>query len=193
MNEILQNEENIIRASNFLLKYAQSKGIDLPANRMKPTPSVLYIRSKYSAGGRTSLLTGNVTSEVGVTNFDGNTLSSDRYVVFNGVSIRYGEGNSTDAVYNIDYSVKFPPVLLASQLLILQKNEVVTSLPIVDIVESRKADDFYRKLGALALLEPLAPIDIAIDSPTGSSITPTTGNTSFVEISLNGFETYLKR
>ncbi|GET46912.1 hypothetical protein [Capnocytophaga felis] len=193
MNELLLNEEQYVKVSNFLAAVNASKNLQMPVARLKPTPSELYVNSKFAAGGVANLLTSNAVQEVGVTNFDGNKLEADRYFVADAVTVQYGEGNSSDPVYNIKYNVELPPVLLASHLVIRQKNEIIVKLPISAIENAKKSDAYYRKLEALALIEPNAPVEIQIETPMGSKITPSSGDTSFARVLLKGFETYQKR
>jgi hypothetical protein len=193
-NYLLSNEEQFLRVCEFLANHAASKGINMPISRMKPTPTGLYIASQFTAGGKVSLLQNVTVKQVGVTNFDGQTLEQDRYAVIDGVTIMYGEAAPTKKVWEVDYSKDLPEVLKNSQLVVMQQNEVVISLPIEDINNAKKSEDFVRKLNALALLVPNQTIDIYVDTPVGSSITPAaSGNSSFVKVILTGSETYLKR
>lgn len=193
MNQLFQNEEQYVKVSNFLAAVNASKNLQMPVARLKPTPSELYVNSKFAAGGVANLLTSNAVQEVGVTNFDGNKLEADRYFVADAITIQYGEGQASSKVYEIKYDVALPAVLLASHLVIRQKNEVIVKLPVSAIQNAKKSDAYYRKLEALALIEPNSPVEIQIETPTGSTITPSTGDSSFVRVLIKGFETYLKR
>ncbi|MDO5106485.1 hypothetical protein [Capnocytophaga sp.] len=194
MNQLFQNEEQYVKAANFLAAVNAAKNLRMPIERMKPTPSELYVNSKFAAGGVANLLTSNAVAEVGVTNFDGNKLEADRYFVADAITVQYGEGTAaSDKVYNIKYDVALPAVLLASHLVIRQKNEVIVKLPVSAIQNAKQTDAYYRKLEALALIEPNSPVEIQIETPTGSTITPSTGDSSFVRVLIKGFETYLKR
>ena len=126
----------------------------MPVDRMKPTPSELYVNAKFAAGGVSNLLTSNAVQEVGVTNFDGNKLEADRYFVADAVTVQYGEGTaSSDKVYTIKYDKELPAVLLSSHLIVRQKNEIVIKLPISAIENAKKSDAYYRVLQALSLIE----------------------------------------
>ena len=75
-----------------------------------------------------------------------------------------------------------------------QNGEVIIKLPIVSIDNAKQSDEFYRKLGYLAIFEPTQTIDVTIETPQGSVITPAvSGDKSFVEVLIQGFETYVKR
>lgn len=194
MNELLLNEEQYVKVSNFLENVNAEKNLRMPVARLKPTPSELYVHSKFAAGGVANLLTSNAVQEVGVTNFDGNKLESDRYFVADAVTVQYGEGTaSSDKVYSIKYDKELPAVLLSSHLVIRQKNEIIVKLPISAIENAKKSDAYYRKLEALALIEPNAPVEIQIETPMGSTITPSSGDSSYVRVLIKGFETYQKR
>lgn len=191
-NYPFKNEEKYLLIERFITDITSKKGIQIPAHRLKPTASELFVQSKYTAGGLSNILTGNVTREVGVTNFDGNKLENDRYFVIQAVTLLYGEGESTKKVYEIGYDTKLPAILKSSTLLIRQNNMVLVSLPIQAIENAKQLDNFYRSLESLVFLEPNQPIEILIESPVGSSITPTSGDTSFVKVMLKGFETQIR-
>jgi len=79
-------------------------------------------------------------------------------------------------------------------LVLRQNGEVIVKLPVESIYQASKTDDRYRRLGALAVIEPTQTVDLTIETPAGSSITPaTSGNKSFVQVLFKGFETYMKR
>ncbi|GIZ16215.1 hypothetical protein [Capnocytophaga catalasegens] len=192
--DFLQNEEQYLRVANYLMKVNQDKALNLPLSTMKPTPSELYVNTIFTAGGNVPLLTGNITQEVGITNFDGNKLEDKRYFVIDGVTIQYGEGTkATDKVFAVKYDKELPAVLLSSTLVIRQKNEIVLKLPVASIEMAKKSFEVYRKLGALALLEPNAPIEMFLETPMGSTIQVSSGDSSYIRVLLKGFETYLKR
>lgn len=196
MNEFLQNEENYLRASNFLSRQGARFNLDpMQMARMKPTPSELFVNAQFNAGGNVPLLTGNSTQEVGVTNFDGNRLEAGRFFVIDAVTILYGEDAAGKKPWEVDYDKKLPAVLKNSILVVRQNGEVITKLPIVSIdnAKANNQENGYRRLGALAILEPNQPVDITFETPAGSSITPSGNNKSYVSVLLRGFETYLKR
>lgn len=189
------NEEGYLRASNFLTSVAGKFGLTREQmTRMKPTPSELYVNATLAAGGTAHLLTGNSTQEVGVTNFDGNRLEQGRYFVINAVTLLYGEAGADKKVWEVDYSKPIPAVLLSSHLVVRQNGETIAKLPISSIANAQKTEHFYRNLEALAVIEPTQTIELMVETPQGSNITPaTSGDKSFVRVLLKGFETYLKR
>lgn len=187
-----KNDEKYLQVEQYLLDVVKKKGITIPTHRMRLAAGEMMVSSKYSAGGSSNLLNGNVAREVGVSNFDGNKLETDRYFVIDGVTIAYGEGNAADKVYAVSYDKDVPSVLLSSNLVVRQNGQVLISLPIVSIINAKKKEDFYRNLNGLVLLEPNQPVEIIIESPVGSSITPSTGDTSFVRVLLKGYETLLR-
>ncbi|ATA67276.1 hypothetical protein RCZ02_16650 [Capnocytophaga felis] len=191
-NYPFKNSEKYLLIENFIREVTSRKGIQIPTHRMKPTASELFAQSKYSAGGLSNILTGNVTREVGVTNFDGNKLENDRCFVIEGVTLMYGEGESSKKVYEIAYDTKLPAILKSSNLLIRQNNMVLVNLPIQAIENAKQLESFYRDLDSLVFLEPNQPIEILIESPVGSTITPSSGDTSFVKVMLKGFETQIR-
>ncbi|MFJ1431346.1 hypothetical protein ACILE2_11190 [Capnocytophaga canimorsus] len=191
-NYPFSNTEEFLLAEKFLLAVTAAKGIDIPAHRLKPTATELFAQSAYSAGGISNILSGNKTREAGVTNFDGNKLESDFHFVMSGLTIMYGEGSSTKKLWEIDYDTKLPAVLKSSNILIRQNNMVLVNLPIQSIVNAKETNEFYRKLNSLVYLEPNQAVEILIESPTGSTITPSSGDTSFVKVLLDGFGTYIR-
>ena len=171
MNEYFVNEEQYQRVATFLSRQAAKFNLspDVMA-RMKPTPSELYVKSKFNAGGNVPLLNGNSTQEVGVTNFDGNRLDNGRFFVIDSVTLLYGEAADSKKVWEVDYNKEIPAELKASHLV------------------------RYRRLGALAVIEPTQTVDLTIETPAGSSITTANGSDkSFVQVLFKGFETYMKR
>lgn len=187
-----KNDEKYLQVEQYLLDVVRKKGITIPTHRMRLAAGEMMVSSKYSAGGSSNLLNGNVAREVGVSNFDGNKLETDRYFVIDGVTIAYGEGNAADKVYAVEYDKEVPAVLKSSNLIVRQNGQVLISLPIVSIINAKKKEDFYRHLNGLVLLEPNQPVEIIIESPVGSTITPSTGDTSFVRVLLKGYETLLR-
>lgn len=195
MNEYFVNEEQYQRVATFLARQAAKFNLspDVMA-RMKPTPSELYVNAQINLGGNIPLLNGNSTQEVGVTNFDGNRLDNGRFFVIEAVTLLYGEADASKKVWEVAYKKEPPAELLASTLVLRQNGEVIVKLPIVSINNAKRSDEYYRRLGALALIEPTQTVDVTIESPAGSSITPAnSGDKSFVQVLFKGFETYMKR
>lgn len=196
MNELLMNEENYLRVANFLARQAQRFNLDgSQMARMKPMPSELLINAQITAGGTVPLLTGNSTQEVGVTNFDGNRLETGRFFIIDALTLLYGEAGADKKVWEVDYTKPLPAVLKSANFILRQNGETIIKLPISSIAQAQKNDseNGYRRLGALALLEPNQTVEASIEFPAGSSITPSGNNKSFVSVLLRGFETYLKR
>lgn len=195
MNEYFVNEEQYQRVATFLARQAAKFNLS-PAEmaRMKPTPSELYINTQFSAGGNVPLLNGNSTQEVGVTNFDGNRLDNGRFFVIDAITLLYGEAAANKKVWEVDYNKEVPAELKASHLVVRQNGEVITKLPVASIENAKKSQEFYRRLGALAVIEPTQTVDVTIETPAGSTITPANeSDKSFVQVLLKGFETYIKR
>lgn len=194
-DNILLNEEKFLRVATFLSRQAQRFNLTPEQmNRMKPTPSELYVNSLFSAGGNVSLIDGNSTQQKGVTNLDGNRLENGRFFVIDGITILYGEDAAGKKVWEVDYKKDLPAVLLSSDFVLRQNGEVIVKLPVSAIDNAKHTDDYYRLLGALAVIEPTQTIEMSIETPVGSTITPaTSGYNSFVRVLLRGFETYVKR
>ena len=95
----------------------------------------------------------------------------------------------------MNYNKALPAVLQSSDFVVRQNGEIIVKLPVAAIENAKKStEDYYRVLGALAVIEPTQTIEMMIETPVGSSITPTTsGDKSFVRVLLRGFETYVKR
>ena len=195
-DNILLNEEKFLRVATFLSRQAQRFNLTTEQmNRMKPTPSELFINTEFSSGGNVSLLDGNTTQQKGVTNFDGNRLENGRFFVIDGVTILYGEAAAGTKVWDVNYNKALPAVLQSSDFVVRQNGEIIVKLPVAAIENAKNStEDYYRVLGALAVIEPTQTIEMMIETPVGSSITPTTsGDKSFVRVLLRGFETYVKR
>ena len=195
-DNILLNEEKFLRVATFLSRQAQRFNLTPEQmNRMKPTPSELFINTEFSSGGNVSLLDGNTTQQKGVTNFDGNRLENGRFFVIDGVTILYGEAAAGTKVWDVNYNKALPAVLQSSDFVVRQNGEIIVKLLVAAIENAKKStEDYYRVLGALAVIEPTQTIEMMIETPVGSSITPTTsGDKSFVRVLLRGFETYVKR
>lgn len=194
-DNILLNEEKFLRVATFLSRQAQRFNLTTEQmNRMKPTPSEIFVNSLFAAGGNVSLIDGNSTQQKGVTNLDGNRLENGRFFVIEALTLLYGEAADGTKVWDVNYDKTLPAVLLSSDFVIRQNGEVIVKLPVAAIENAKKTDDFYRVLGALAVLEPTQTIEMGIETPVGSSITPaTSGHKSFVRVLLRGFETYVKR
>ena len=195
-DNILLNEEKFLRVATFLSRQAQRFNLTTEQmNRMKPTPSELFINTEFSSGGNVSLLDGNTTQQKGVTNLDGNRLENGRFFVIDGVTILYGEAAAGTKVWDVNYNKALPAVLQSSDFVVRQNGEIIVKLPVAAIENAKKStEDSYRVLGALAVIEPTQTIEMMIETPVGSSITPaTSGDKSFVRVLLRGFETYIKR
>ena len=194
MDEILKNEEQVVRAVNYLASQGGKFGLTYEVmRRMKPTPSELYVNARFSAGGTAHLLSGNSTQEVGVTNFDGNSLQVGRFFVANAITLQYGEAAADKKVWEVDYKDELPAVLLASHLVLRQNGEALIKLPVSAIQNAKKTESYYRFLEALALIEPQSTVELLVETPQGSTITPSGSNVSFVRVLVKGFETILKR
>ena len=195
-DNILLNEEKCLRVATFLSRQAQRCNLTPEQmNRMKPTPSEIFLNSLFAAGGNVSLIDGNSTQQKGVTNFDGNRLENGRFFVIDGVTILYGEAADGTKVWDVTYNKALPAVLQSSDFVVRQNGEIIVKLPVAAIENAKKStEDYYRVLGALAVIEPTQTIEMMIETPVGSSITPaTSGHKSFVRVLLRGFETYVKR
>lgn len=192
--DFLSNEELFLKGVKFLTNLDKDNRYGWLGRNLKPTPGELYVQGIVTAGGTQSLLGGSTVQEKGVTNFDGNHLQKDRIFVVSAVTVQYGEAAVNTKPYNVSYKDEFPPQLENATLLIKQKNEVIVKLPISAIQNAKKSDDFYRKLGALALIEPEHEVEMYLEFPSGTAITPATaGHKSFVRVLLQGLETYAKR
>jgi len=161
--------------------------------KIKPQDGVLYVRSAVGGTNTQNLLEGKSNQEIGVTNFDGQILNSDRYFVIDSVTINYGVAATGTAAKAVDYSTALPLALKNANLLIRQDNEVIVKLPVSDINEAKSSDERFRTLGAFALLRDQKTITLEIEFPAGGDLAPGAGNTGYAEVLLKGFETYIKR
>lgn len=200
MNQYFKNEEKYTRAATFLATQGERIGLtEEQMSRMKLTPTELYVASKIVAGGTAHLISGNTVQDVGVTNFDGNRLEDGRHFVIEALQLLYGEDEATAKVYDVKFKnggqLEIPAVLAASHFVIRQSGEVIVNIPLASIIEAAKADgDKYRHLGALALLAAGKNVEIFIETPVGSTITPiTSSKSSYVKVLLRGFQTLTKR
>ncbi len=190
----LSNEEGYLKVATFLAEQNERKGFGWQTGKLKPTPSELFVQGVITAGGTQHLLGGSTVQEKGITNFDGNRLMKDRIFTISEVTVQFGTANATTKPYNVSYNDEdFPAQLENAVLLIRQKNEVIVKLPISAIQNAKKSPDYYRKLGALALLEPEHEVEMTIEFPTGTSMKVGEGKSAYVRVLLKGFETYSKR
>ncbi len=192
----LKNEEPYIRITEYL-KYKNSKRKENEKwniAAMKPMPSFLYANKKVDIGGTVSLLTGSSVDKRGVTNFDGNSLVKGRVFVADGVTLKTGIAESATPEQEVNYSpFKLPNVIMQSNLVIKQKNEILINLPICDMVHARINGNIYFKLGSFALLEDDTITEIELQYPEGAKFALEDGKSLFVSARLSGFVTYQKR
>ncbi len=190
----LSNEEPFVKVATFLEEQNERKNFGWEIGKMKPTPSELYVQGVISAGGSQHLLGGSTVQEKGVTNFDGNRLQKGRAFAISDVTVQFGAATGTTKPYNVSYNDEaFPAQLENAMLVIRQKNEVIVKLPISAIQNAKNSDNYYRNLGAFALLEPEHEVEMFIDFPTGSKMNTPEGKAPYVRVLLKGFETYSKR
>jgi len=139
-DNILLNEEKFLRVATFLSRQAQRFNLTPEQmNRMKPTPSELFINTEFSSGGNVSLLDGNTTQQKGVTNFDGNRLENGRFFVIDGVTILYGEAAAGTKVWDVNYNKALPAVLQSSDFVVRQNGEIIVKLPVAAIENAKKS------------------------------------------------------
>lgn len=161
--------------------------------KLKPTDATLFVRSKVDGNNVQNLLQGKTSQEIGVTNFDGQILNSDRYFVISAVTINYGTGLVAALPSAINYTTALPAALKNANLVIMQDNEVIVKLPVTDINDAKSTDARYRVLDAFALLRDQKTITMNLEFPAGGDLGAGAGNAGFVEVQLKGFETYIKR
>lgn len=160
--------------------------------KIKPTDSELYIRKDVGTGGTINLLEGLSTSTVGISNFDGQRLDTDRNFVIDALTVNYGVAAIGASPSAVDYTTGLPAALKNSHLVIRQNNEVIVKLPISSIFDAKNTDVRYRELDGFALLKDSKTISIDLEMPAGADLAPGGGNAGFVEVALKGFETYIK-
>jgi len=163
------------------------------AGKIKPTDSELYVRKAVTPGGSVNLLEGVSAAEIGITNFDGQRLDSDRYFIIDALTVNYGTASTGTSAKAVDYSTALPAALKNANLVIRQDNEVILRLPVSSINDAKNTDDRYRELGAFALLRDQKTISIDLEFPAGADLGAGAGKDGYVEVLLKGFETYIKR
>lgn len=192
----LKNEENYLRITEYLKdKNARRKDNEKwNISAMKPMPSFLYANKKVDVGGTVSLLTGSSVAKRGVTNFDGNALVKGRVFVANGITFKAVIDDTTKQEQEVAYSpYKLPTVLMQSNIVVKQKNEILIDLPICDVVDACENGTIYFKLGSFALIEDDTITEIEIQYPEGAKLSLEDGKALFVSARLSGFATYQKR
>lgn len=165
-------------------------------NKIRPTDAELYINKKLpdAPEGTLNLLTGLNSSEVGITNFDGDRLEKARYFVIDSITVNYGvalDGTSPSAV---NYNTALPTSLKAAELRIKQADSgTLFSLPIGAIDEAKATDTVYRELGGFQLLREEKKTSIEIEFASGSDLGVADGSSGFIQVLLKGFQTMEKR
>ncbi len=187
------NKEDYVQVATFLGEQNARKGFGWEIGKLKPTPSELYVQGVITAGGTQDLLGGSTVQEKGVTNFDGNRLQKGRIFAISDVTVQYGTANGGTKPYNVSYGDELPAQLENATLVVRQKNEVIVKLPISAIQNAKKSDNYYRALGAFALIEPEHQVEMSIEFPSGTSIKTEGDKKSYIRVLLKGFETYSKR
>ncbi|WP_299009110.1 hypothetical protein [uncultured Tenacibaculum sp.] len=192
----LKNQEAYLRIAEYLKdKNARRKDNEKwNIGAMKPMPSFLYANKKIDVGGTVSLLTGASVAKRGVTNFDGNSLVKGRVFVADGITLKAIIADATTPEQDAEYSpFKVPNVLMQSNIVVKQKNEILIDLPICDIIHASENGSIYFKLGSFALIEDDTITEIEIQYPEGAKLTLEDGKALFVSARLSGFATYQKR
>lgn len=161
--------------------------------KIKPQDSVLYVRSAVGGTNTQNLLEGKTSQEIGITNFDGQILNSDRYFVIDSITVNYGVAATSTSPKAVDYTTALPAALKNANLLIRQDNEVIVKLPVADINAAKTSDDYYKVLGAFAFIRDQKTITLEIEFPAGGDLAPGAGNAGYAEVLLKGYETYIKR
>lgn len=161
--------------------------------KIKPTDSELFIRKDIGSGGTVNLLEGLSTSTIGVSNFDGQRLDTDRNFVIDAITINYGIAAAGAGAATVNYTTALPAALKNANIVIKQDNEVILKLPVASINDAKNTDLRYRELGGFALLRDQRTITIDLEFAAGADTVPGAGNASFVEVLLKGYETYIKR
>ena len=190
------NNEAYVKGTEFLKDQIIKKGYAWDTGRMKPMDGAMFANASIEIGGTQQLLTGSSVKERGVTNFDGSQLVKGRVFVANAIAFGFAVGNATDLVHAVNYDYKTAPAYLKHAILIVrQKDEKVINLPIIDLVNANGSgnNSFYRDLGALALIEDEAIVDIEVEFPQGVNANLPAGKKLFVSVYMKGLETHLKR
>lgn len=162
---------------------------------VRPTDSELFIRKNMGTGanGSINLLSGVTTAEIGVTNFNGNKLDSDRIFVLDALTINYGVAADNTAVSAVDYSTALPAALKCANLVVKQNGKTLVSLPVSAIADAKYTDERYRELAGFQLLEDGKTISIELEFAAGSDFVAGAGNQAYVEVVFRGMETYINR
>lgn len=192
----LSNQEEYLRGTEYLKDQIKRKGYQWETSKMKPMDGAMFANKEIEVGGTQQLLTGSSVKERGVTNFDGSQLVKGRVFVANAISFGHAVADKGTLVHALDYNYNTVPAYLKHAVLVLkQKDEKVINLPVIDIINNSGKGDgsFYRKLGALALIEDEAIVDLEIEFPQGVNAGLASGKALFVSVYIKGLETHLKR
>ncbi len=196
--EFLSNNEEVLRAKEYLRKLIELKEKGWDTKRMKLVDSELFANAKIGTGGFQEMLLSSDVKKVGITNFDGNKLAPNRIFVMNGVTIGYAEAEDEKTPDKVDYqfpkpSVKLPTYLAHANLVLKQAGEVIVNLPIRSIWNGAiSTKDLYRDLGALELIEDNSTVSLTVEFPSNADA-PAGGKKLFVSVFFKGFETYTTR
>lgn len=182
--------KQFIESTQVLEYYAKEKGISTDYRGLKLRTSELYVAGKLNISGRYSnLLEGLTIPEIGKTNFDGNRLAMNRFLVADSITVLYGEASDNEKLFNVDFTKKLPTQLLASNLVIRQGAKVLFKMPVAAIENAKlRNGQYYRDLESYLILEPSEAIEIGFETPIGAQISDLGGKTPYVKVLLKGFE-----
>lgn len=161
-------------------------------SKIQPRDGTLVVRNTAVAGGIVNLLEGYNSQQTGINDFNGQQLTSGRNFVVDALTINYGVAATGTAVHAAAYTTALPAALLAGNLVIKQKDEVVRRISIAAINQAKSADTRFYELDSFALLRDEHPTRIEIEFPAGSDLAAGGGNSGYVEVIFKGFETNIK-
>lgn len=166
---------------------------NVKAGRVIPRDAQLVVRDVVVAGGTVNLLEDATQSSVrGKNDFNGNRLTNGKNFVITDVTVNYGAATTNTFEGEVDYSTALPPVLKNANLVIKQDDEVIRRLSVSRINEAKSSDNRMFELKSFALLLEERTTKIEIEFPESGAFAPGAGNSAYVEVILDGYETKVK-
>ena len=198
--------EKYTKGQLFLARNANK--LDADTQRLMSDKSIrytdgdFYIRREITGSANIEKLIDETNEKrVGVTNIDKNTLPNQQHLALERIAVRYAEAATGTAVQAVDSfsSVKsgVPAALLNAELKIMQDNKTLVQLPVARFFSESASEkpngvEDTVVLNSIQLVKANKGLSIEIEYADGQSVTPGTGNDSYLEVRLMGDKTTTK-
>jgi hypothetical protein len=159
---------------------------------LKVTPKEHVIRVAIG-NGSVNLLEGQSTSTIGINTFNGQKLNDNRSFIADSITVNYGVAADGTTASNVAYTTALPAALRAGALVFKQDNEVIFRVQLASVVEAKSTDARFKDLEGFQLLREDITTEVYLEMPAGADLAPGAGNSGYIEVIANGFETSAKR